>query len=926
MDYKKTLNLPKTDFPMKASLPQREPEIMKFWQKIQIYKMIREDRKGKKKFILHDGPPYANGNIHIGHALNKILKDIVVRFKTMLGFDSPYIPGWDCHGLPVEHQLFKELNITKEQIDRISFRKKAFKYAMRYVDIQREEFKRLGIFADWQNPYLTLDSKYESKIVWSFAQLIKKGFIYHGLKPVNWCFKCETALAEAEVEYDDHESESIFVKFKIVESQNKDIKVDSDTYILIWTTTPWTLISNVAVAVHPDFDYVFIDTKIGKLILAKKLANSLLELLSLKDSKIIKEFRGKDLLGLVYEHPFGYRKGKVVLADYVSLEEGVGCVHIAPGHGQEDYQVGLEYKLPTIMPVDEKGKFDDSIKEFCTQHVFKANKAIISKLKELGLLLYNTKVIHSYPHCWRCKNPIIFRATKQWFLSIDKDNLRQRLISEIENKVEWIPSFGRGRISSMVKLRPDWCLSRQRYWGVPIPALICKKCKEHFLDNEFVEYFAKMVEKEGSDVWFTKDVKQLLPAGFKHKGCGSSDFEKSEDILDVWFDSGVSHQAVLRDNPALGLPADMYLEGSDQHRGWFQTSLIPSLVIDSRAPFREVLTHGFVVDGEGKKMSKSQGNVISPQEIYKQYGADILRLWVASSNYNDDIRISKEIIARLVEAYRKIRNTARFILGNLYDFSPDEHSLEYKDLNFIDTYMLYLLEEHKKSVTNGYDNKKERYVFHRAYKKIYEFCNNDISSFYLDILKDKLYTHGRNSISRRSAQTVIFEILSAIVRLIAPILSFTAEEIWQNMPKRKEEKDILSVHLLEWPKSISHYHNEEVVGDFNKIYSLRDSILKCLEEERTKGKIGSSLEAKLILSTNENLYLVFKKHLEDLPSLFIVSQVELRKIAKGESKIEIVPADGQKCARCWNYRIDVGKDRAHPTICLRCVDAIEKKC
>ncbi|MFC1708581.1 isoleucine--tRNA ligase [Candidatus Omnitrophota bacterium] len=926
MDYKQTLNLPKTNFPMKASLPQREPEVIKNWQQTKVYQKIRGKMKGKQKFILHDGPPYANGNIHIGHALNKILKDIIVRLKTMQGFDSPYIPGWDCHGLPVEHQLFKELNIAKEQIDRVSFRKKAFQYAMSYVEIQKEEFLRLGVFGDWQNPYLTLDPKYEAKIIWSFAQLIKKGYIYHGLKPVNWCFKCETALAEAEVEYDNHQSESIFVKFKITESKVKDIKSNEDTYVLIWTTTPWTLISNVAVALHPDFDYLFVETKFGKLILAKQLANALFELLSLKDAKIIKEYKGKDLAGLVYEHPFGYRKGKVVLADFVSLEEGVGCVHIAPGHGQEDYRVGIEYKLPTIMPVNQKGCFDDEIKEFEGQHVFKANAVIIAKLKESGSLLYNTKITHSYPHCWRCKNPIIFRATKQWFLSVDKDNLRERLIAEIEKNVEWIPASGQERISGMVKLRPDWCLSRQRYWGVPIPALICKKCNEYFLDYGFVEHLANLVEKEGTDIWFTKDLKELLPEGFKHKKCGDSEFEKSEDILDVWFDSGVSHQAVLRDNPNLGLPTDMYLEGSDQHRGWFQTSLIPSYVIDGRAPYREVLTHGFVVDGEGKKMSKSLGNVISPQEIYNQYGAEIIRLWVASSNYNDDIRISKEIIARLVEAYRKIRNTVRFILGNLYDYSPDEHSVEYKDLNFVDKYMLYLLEEYKKSITNGYDCKEERYVFYKAYKRIYEFCNNDLSSFYLDILKDRLYTHGKDSKSRRGAQTVIYEILNSLVKLMAPILSFTTEEIWQNMPKRKVERDIESAHLLDWPKEEPAHHKKETIDDFKKIFDLRAPILKCLEEERSQGKIGSSLEAKLILTLDKGLFATFDKYKDDLCFLFIVSQVELKKIEKGESKIEVVSAEGQKCARCWNFRSDVGRNKEHPSICLRCVEAIEKNC
>ncbi|MFC1754334.1 isoleucine--tRNA ligase [Thermoproteota archaeon] len=921
MDYKKTLNLPKTDFPMKASLSQREPEWLEYWQKNDIYSKIRDKRSGSKKFILHDGPPYANGHIHIGHALNKILKDIVVRFKTMQGFDSPYIPGWDCHGLPVEHQLFKELKIHKDQIDRVEFRKKAFAYAMKFVDIQREEFKRLGIFGDWDNPYLTLNPKYESKIIWSFAQLVKNGYIYHGLKPVNWCFRCETALAEAEVEYENHESESIFVKFKITNSENENIKVDGDTYIAIWTTTPWTLISNVAVAVHPDFEYVLAKTKYGNLIFAKELMGSLTELLSLGEPQVVKEFKGADLLGLEYDHPFGYRKGRVVLANYVSLEDGVGCVHIAPGHGQEDYQVGLEYKLPTIMPVDEKGKFDESVDDFVGQHVFKANQNIIFKLKELGLLLFNSKISHSYPHCWRCKSPIIFRATKQWFLSVDKDDLRKRLIDKIQD-VRWVPTSGKERISSMIISRPDWCLSRQRYWGVPIPAMICKKCDEHVLDYEAVEHFANIVEKEGSDAWFLKSVTELLPKGFVHKKCGSAEFQKSEDILDVWFDSGVSHQAVLRDNPKLGLPTDMYLEGSDQHRGWFQTSLIPSVAIDGRPPYREVLTHGFVVDGEGRKMSKSQGNVIAPQEIYKQYGAEILRLWVASSNYNDDVRISKEIIARLVEAYRKIRNTARFILGNISDFDPDKDTVDVKDLNVVDRYMLsYLLDYNRECISEGYGSSSDPYLFHKAYKGIYTFCNEDLSSFYLDILKDRLYTHGKDSKSRRGAQTVMYEILRYLVILMAPILSFTSEEIWKHMPKRKDEDKIISVHLLDWPKETKR--DEELADEFKKIYALREPILKSLEEERAKGKIGSSLEAKLVLSLNSKLYPIFDKYVDDLPFLFIVSQLELQKIEKGEFKVEVVAAQGIKCARCWNFRLDVGSDDKHPSICKRCIEAVE---
>ena len=922
MDYKSTLNLPKTDFPMKASLAEREPKTLASWQEQGLYEKIRKARKGSPKFILHDGPPYANGHIHIGHALNKILKDIVVRFKTMQGFDSPYIPGWDCHGLPVEHQLLSELKIRKDQIERVSFRKKAFDFAMKFVAIQKEEFKRLGIFGQWDRPYLTLDPHYESKIIWSFAQLVKGGYIYHGLKPVNWCCHCETALAEAEVEYEDHESESIFVKFKLVESAHKDIQADGNTFIAIWTTTPWTLISNVAVAVHPEFDYVLIDSPQGKLIVAKALMHSLLEKMGVSDAKVLVQCKGSQLQGLRYEHPFGYRQGSVVLAEYVSLEDGVGCVHIAPGHGQEDYQVGIKYKLPTIMPVDAKGCFDESAPAFKGMHVFKANQEIITQLKQAGVLLYASKIAHSYPHCWRCKKPIIFRATKQWFFSVDKNDLRKQLIAEIEHNVQWIPSSGKDRIAAMVELRPDWCLSRQRYWGVPIPALLCKKCKNYFLDYEFVEHFARLVEKHGTDIWFEKDIKELLPANFIHKECGDSDFEKSDDILDVWFDSGVSHQAVLRDDEALGLPADMYLEGSDQHRGWFQTSLIPSFAIDGRAPYRQVLTHGFVVDGDGKKMSKSQGNVIAPQEIYTQYGAEILRLWVASSNYSDDVRISKEIIARLVEAYRKIRNTARFILGNLYDFSPDDNSVAYDELNVVDKYMLYLLEFYKDLIGKGYDSKDDPYVFHKAYKGIYDFCNNELSSFYLDMLKDRLYTHGKNSVSRRGAQTVMYEILHTLMRVMAPILSFTAEEIWQHIPKRKEERQAVSVHLLSWPQANSRYRNEALAQEFKVIFALRDPILKALEEERAKGAIGSSLEAKLILSLNASLSAVFEKYKNDLAFLFIVSQVELKRIEKGEYVIEAVKADGQKCPRCWNFRADIGADALHPDICKRCAAAL----
>ncbi|MCX7661275.1 MAG: isoleucine--tRNA ligase, partial [Candidatus Omnitrophica bacterium] len=656
INYKNTLNLPKTDFSMKADLAKREPLFLKKWGEINLYELIRKNSQGRPKYILHDGPPYANGDIHIGHALNKILKDIIVRYKTMQGFDAPFVPGWDCHGLPVEHQLFKELKITKYDISQLDFRKKAYEYAKKYVSIQREEFIRLGVLGDWENPYLTLEPQYEAKIIRSFRKLVEKGYIYRGLKPVNWCFNCETALADAEVEYEEHTSPSIYVKLRI---EDKDYQ---DSYLVIWTTTPWTLLSNTAVAVHPDFIYSYIETLEGKIFVAKQLLARFSSETDIREFRVIKELRGKELEGLVYDLGLLSRKGKVILADFVSGEEGTGLVHIAPGHGAEDYSVGLKYKLEIIMPVDEKGRFNKTIEEFSGLNVFQANILVIQRLKDLGQLVHQSQILHSYPHCWRCKNPVIFRATKQWFLSVEHLSLRERLLDAIE-KVNWIPSQGKERISSMVKLRPDWCLSRQRYWGVPIPSIICKDCKEEFLNLEVIDKFEELTLKEGSDCWFLYPLEEFLPKGLSCPRCKQKEFLKGQDILDVWFDSGVSHQAVLKENEKLGFPADLYLEGSDQHRGWFQSSLIPAICIDDLAPFRSVLTHGFVVDAKGQKMSKSQGNVISPFEVIDEFGADILRIWVASSDYKDDIRISLDILRNLAESYRKIRNTIRFILS-----------------------------------------------------------------------------------------------------------------------------------------------------------------------------------------------------------------------------------------------------------------------
>ena len=965
MDYKSTLNLPRTKFSMKADLPKREPVFLKAWQDKGIYRLIREKSKGKPKYILHDGPPYANGDIHIGHALNKILKDIIVKYKTMRGEDSAYVPGWDCHGLPVEHQLFKELGINKSQISQLDFRKKAYDYALKYVSIQKEQFVRLGVFGDWQNPYLTLTPDYEESIINAFNALVKKGYVYRGLKPVNWCFKCETALAEAEVEYEDRVSPSIYVKFKLDESrpsyksnialkEERDESKDypKDSYLVIWTTTPWTLIANVAVAVHPDFIYAYIKTNKGNLILAKDLLLPVLSQIGVDKYEIIKEIKGKNLEGLIYNHPFDLRKGNVVLADYVSREEGTGLVHTAPGHGNDDYLTGLKYKLDIIMPVDGKGNFDTEAGEFKGLNVYDSNEIIIEKLQKLGSLLFDTKVQHSYPHCWRCKNPIIFRATKQWFININHKDLRKKLIEVIEGDIAWIPASGKERIRAMVESRPDWCLSRQRYWGVPIPAVRCLECDEVVLDSTIIENVAKKILSSGSDVWFKEDIKVFLPEKFVCPKCKSNKFTRCEDILDVWFDSGVSHQAVLKKRQDLEFPCALYLEGSDQHRGWFQSSLIPSMCIDEKPPFKNVLTHGFVVDGLGRKMSKSLGNVTSPQDIIKEYGADILRLWVASSDYNEDIRISPEILSRLSEAYRKIRNTARFILGNLYDFNPDIDKVNYDNLRKIDKWILFGLERLLlEPVNKAYD----KFEFYKAYQAIYEFCNIELSTFYLDMIKGRLYTYAANSIERRAAQTAIYEVLNVLVRAMAPILVFTAEEIWQNMPKEERDRSIENVHLLDWPMHNSVFAQDDLFNKGQDIFEVLKTIISLipeiadktlipeitekLEGIRSEGIIGSSFDAKIkLLTNNEGRYTFLTSLKSDLCEIFKVSQVEInldknlpnldkhiRAKTLPDITIEVEKAEGAKCVRCWNYSVSVGGNKNHPLICDKCLKAMGGK-
>jgi isoleucyl-tRNA synthetase len=921
-DYQKTLNLPKTDFSMKAGLTQKEPGFLKQWDEGRLYEKIREKSKGKAKFTLHDGPPYANGHIHIGHALNKILKDMVVKFKTMQGFDSEYVPGWDCHGLPIEHQLLKELKTHKSKVECVPFRRQAHDYAMKFVGIQKEEFKRLGVLGDWERPYLTLDKDYEYWILKSLSNLTAQGYVYRGLKPVNWCFQCETALAEAEVEYEDHTSPSVYVKFKVENPEElPGLSSKKPLSLLIWTTTPWTLLANVAVAVHRNYDYVLVDTGTDVLVIESSLKDKVLEKAGARGT-VLGRVKGDALQKLFYTHPFGLRKKcRVVAVDYVTTEDGTGLVHTAPGHGQEDYETGLRYKLDVAMPVDHRGVFTDEGGEFSGEHVFKANEKIIEKLKNTGFLFATENIQHSYPHCWRCKKPVIFRATKQWFLRIDHDGLRGHL-KEAVNKVQWIPLSGKERILGMVTTRPDWCLSRQRYWGVPIPAVACRGCgDEHKLFPQLIDHFADIVREEGTDAWFKRDIKQFLPEGFRCPDCGKDQFEKTNDILDVWFDSGVSHQAVIKHMMKQDLPAGLYLEGSDQHRGWFQSSLIPAVAMEGKPPFAAVLTHGFVVDGQGRKMSKSLGNVIAPQDIMKTNGADILRLWVASSNYNEDVRISKEILERLIDAYRKIRNTARYLLGNLFDYDPGNDEVPYDKLLEFDRWATSRLAFHMDLATRGYKN----YDFAAVYRTVYSFCNDDLSGLYLDILKDRLYTSPAKSPERRSAQTVLFHMLNSLVGVTAPIMSFTAEEIFQIMPKTPGMKNIGSAHLLDWPVVPEQWHCEKIDKKFQPLIERRPHVLKLLEQKRQEGLIGSSLQAKVIFAVSDDRERQVLDQFKDfLPAFFIVSQAEIKTVPKGEEGTTIQKAEGQKCQRCWNYSLYVGKDIEHPALCERCAAIVKE--
>jgi isoleucyl-tRNA synthetase len=930
-DYKETLNLPQTDFPMKANLTQREPAIINFWKEKEVYKKLQIKNRNNNHYILHDGPPYANGHIHIGHALNKILKDFIIKYKSMKGFYSPYVPGWDCHGLPIELQVDKNLGNKKDKLDIIEKRRLCKEYAGKFVDIQRDEFKQLGVFGDWQSPYLTMSYSYEATIVKEFCKFVEAKDVYKGKKPVYWCPSCVTALAEAEVEYSDKESPSIFVKFSLdketISKYFSDLK-GKKGYVLIWTTTPWTLPANLALAFHPDFEYVAVGNGDEFYIVAEGRAQALREKIGLTGNILVKIY-GKKLEGMYAHHPFIPRLSKAVTGEFISMEEGTGIVHIAPGHGEDDYEIGLRYGLDIYAPVDDHGKFafsgDEQSLPIQGMFVFKANTDIIEILREKGALIKEEKITHSYPHCWRCKKPVIFRATEQWFISMEKNRLREKSLSEIEN-VTWIPRWGKDRIQGMVKNRPDWCISRQRAWGVPITLLRCRKCGEFVTDHEVLSGIVQFVEKHGADIWFIKRAEEFLPTGYACKKCGSVAFSKEMDILDVWFDSGVSHAAVIEVGERLSWPADMYLEGSDQHRGWFQSSLLTSVGTRGKAPYRTVLTHGFVVDGQGKKMSKSLGNVIAPQEVIKSNGAEILRLWVSAEDYRDDIRISKEILDRLTEAYRKIRNTCRFLLGNIYDFDEMDYS---KDLLEIDRWAMSRLQTFTQKVVSAY----EHFDFHEVFHSIYNFCVVDMSSFYLDVLKDRLYTFKSNSTERRAAQWVLYQILLTISRLMAPIISFTAEEVWQSITRKSKDMEE-SVFFAPFPEVDEKYLNEKLEKKWEDLFILRNEVNKALEIKRAEKIIGNSLEAKIILSVPEKYINILSEYQDFLSAFFIVSAVEIAdkvpedsyKSAEVEGlEIKVERAQGSKCQRCWNWSEYVGTFAEDPEICERCYKVISQK-
>lgn len=919
-DYKKTLNLPETPFPMRGELARREPEMLKRWQEKRLYQRIREVARGRPKFILHDGPPYANGDIHIGHAVNKILKDIIIKSKTLAGFDAPYVPGWDCHGLPIEHQVEK---LYGKQLPPARFRELCRQYAATQVKRQKADFVRLGVLGDWERPYLTMDYKTEADIIRAFGKLHRNGYLQRGERPVNWCLECGSALAEAEVEYEDRTSPAIDVAFPVADlgalaNALGLPSLSEPAYAVIWTTTPWTLPANQAVAVHPDFTYVLVQTPRGLLILAQDLAETCIKRYGYESVEVFARFKGGQLDRIALRHPFYDRLVPLICGEHVTLEAGTGLVHTAPAHGLEDFVIGARYALPVDNPVGDDGKFFPTVPLVGGLTVWDANPVVIRELERTGTLLRQEKVRHSYPHCWRHKTPIIFRATTQWFITMDTDTHtgpdgkthQHRKLREVALEAvaatRFFPSWGRARLEGMIRNRPDWCVSRQRNWGVPIPFFVDRDSGElHPRTLELLEEVARRVEERGIEAWFALDAAELL-------GTEADRYKKLTDTLDVWFDSGTTHDTVLKQHPELAHPADLYLEGSDQHRGWFQSSLLTGAAIDGRAPYQALLTHGFVVDGEGHKMSKSRGNVIAPQQVAGTLGADILRLWVAATDYSGELSISDEILKRVVEMYRRIRNTLRFLLANVSDFDPQRHALPVEQWLEIDRYALALLGALQRSVISEY----ERYEFHLVVQKLHNFCSEELGAFYLDILKDRLYTAATEGRPRRAAQNALYHIAHSLVRLFAPVLSFTAEEAWEVLTGTRDD----SVFLHTWHDIPQPPDQDELMARWAKIREVRSAVQKHLEKLRVEGEIGSSLQASVQIRAREEVYRILASLGDDLRLVLLTSHAEAIKVDRAEEEgISAVPCPHPKCDRCWHYRADVGSHPDHPTLCGRCV-------
>lgn len=928
MDYKETLNLPKTSFPMKGNLARREPEIQERWNEMRLYERILAGGEGRPLFVLHDGPPYANGDIHVGTAYNKIIKDIIVKYKTMRGYLSPYVPGWDCHGQPIEHEVTKRLGPSAD-VSKVELRRMCREYAMRFVGIQAEQFKRLGVLGNFDEPYLTLAPEYEATNVEVFAELYRKGMIYRGSKPIHWCTNCVTALAEAEIEYEDKESHSIYVRFPLVDEFPPLTQTGKPVSMLIWTTTPWTLPANVAIALSPRLPYVGVDTGEDVLVMAEPLVERVMGELGTADYLLTETFAGQEMEGLKCLHPWADRDSVVVLATYVTLDQGTGCVHIAPGHGQEDYLTGVEYNLPSPMPVDDLGFFTEEAGPFAGMSLTAANPKILEDLAGRGLLLASGRITHQYPHCWRCKEPVVFRATPQWFIALDSasegESLRAGAMKAIDD-VCWIPDWTVNRIGSMVENRPDWCISRQRVWGVPLPIVYCHACGKEVVTPATLEAIRVMVAAEGADAWFENDPSEFLPPGTACPDCGGSDFEKESDIVDVWFESGVSHFAVLRTRDELRWPADLYIEGSDQHRGWFQSSLLLSVGVEGKPPFGHVLTHGFTVDGEGRKMSKSLGNAIDPKEVYSHSGADILRLWTATTDYSSDMPVSEEILSRVTEAYRRIRNTLRFLLGNTFDFDPGSDSVPLEEMEEIDRWMLSRVQGLVQRVTSLMD----QWLFHQALQAIQLFCTVDLSSLYLDILKDRLYTFPPRSLGRRSAQTALHQMLMKITAMAAPVLVHTAEEALMSLPDGQRPAE--SVHLMPWPEYDEAVVDAALEAKWDRLLEVREEVYRKLEEARQESLVGTSLEAKVRVYAEGDTLDLLKGTDGQLPAFFIVSQVEVGNLSSfegersGSQGVEVVieRSVGGKCQRCWNYSPTVGTFEETPGVCDRCAAALEE--